>query len=562
MAVNVKATSVAAPTKSASATVTIVAAAAILLSISPTSASVPTAGVQLFTASAAETSNTAVTWGLSGAGCSGSSCGTLSTSSLTAVYSAPSVTPSIADPTKSASAEVTITPIIATSYYLATAADGGSDSHNGLSPGAPWLTPNHALNCGDTITAAAGTYDAANFAYNKWGKVTCSAGNNVAWLKCATFDACKINATLANQHGMMISRSYWGVQGWEVTTSSTSGTCFGTEGVMGYNIHHIIFANDIANVCGKGGFSASPYSGYGVDYFVVVGSIAYNAAQNSTYCFSGINAYEPVAQDKLPGTHYYFSGNFAFDNIDPNPCNGTAPTDGNGLYFDTFDGSGTSQSPFTGQSVIDNNIAVFNGSRGVISTSNSSGTLHAPTYLRHNTTYGNETDLNQNTSKCGEFLISSSLTTEVYANLAETTAATACTSNMLYVYYVNGGNATDHVYGNYGYSAPGNNTGSSNNNGFSFGPNNVFPLNPNFVNPVDPGAPSCGSASSVPNCMATVIANFTPQAAAAANYGYQKPSTTQTYDPLFPQWLCNVNLPAGLITMGCLTASSLPASPP
>src|SRR6202043_725660 len=37
----------------------------------------------------------------------------------------------------------------------------------------------------------------------------------------------------------------------------------------------------------------------------------------------------------------------------------------------------------------------------------------------------------------------------------------------------------------------------------------------------------------------------------AKAYGYQVPSTTSVSDPLFPQWLCNVNLPAGLVTMGC-----------
>jgi hypothetical protein len=51
--------------------------------------------------------------------------------------------------------------------------------------------------------------------------------------------------------------------------------------------------------------------------------------------------------------------------------------------------------------------------------------------------------------------------------------------------------------------------------------------------------------------MATVISDFTPTAGGAAGYGYQIPSVTPTFDPLFPQWLCNVNLPAGLVTMGC-----------
>ena len=46
-------------------------------------------------------------------------------------------------------------------------------------------------------------------------------------------------------------------------------------------------------------------------------------------------------------------------------------------------------------------------------------------------------------------------------------------------------------------------------------------------------------------------------ASAAAAYGYQAPSLVQTFDPLFPQWLCNVNLPAGLVTMGCVTGTAM-----
>jgi len=61
--------------------------------------------------------------------------------------------------------------------------------------------------------------------------------------------------------------------------------------------------------------------------------------------------------------------------------------------------------------------------------------------------------------------------------------------------------------------------------------------------------------------MGTVIANFTPKTASAKAYGYQVPNATQASDPLFPQWLCNVNLPPGLVTMGCVSASSVPAPP-
>src|ERR1700677_2317272 len=91
----------------------------------------------------------------------------------------------------------------ATSYFISPT---GSDSNNGTSTGTPWLTPNHAVNCGDTITAAAGTYANANFITNQWGTVTCPANNNVAWLKCATFDACKINTASAGQGGIWIDK--------------------------------------------------------------------------------------------------------------------------------------------------------------------------------------------------------------------------------------------------------------------------------------------------------------------------------------------------------------------
>jgi Abnormal spindle-like microcephaly-assoc'd, ASPM-SPD-2-Hydin len=653
--VTVKATSVADPTKSASANVAILGAVAVLLSITPTSASVPTAGKQLITASVTGTSNTAVTWGLSGAGCSGFSCGTLSTRSLSAVYSAPSVAPtpasvnviatsvvdptksasanlivvpavvvgvtpanvsvtagatqqfaasvtgtsntavawtvsgtgcsgtacgtisssgiytapaavpspatvtttatSVADPTKSASANVTIMPIVGTSYYLATAADGGSDSNNGLSSHAPWLTPNHAVNCGDVIIAAASTaYDFHNFAHN-WGTVTCAGGNNVAWLTCATFDACKISVSSTHfyDNGMLIQTSYWGVQGWEITTSATSGQCFDAYPYYGgASIHHIIFANDIANVCGEGGFSAFANSPYGVDYFVVVGSIAYNSAGGSQNCVSGINAWAPAALDTKPGTHYYFAGNLSYDNVDGNPCAGGSPTDGEGLFFDSFDGSQSSMSAYTQQAVIDNNIAIFNGGRGIMAYHNVIGGS-APMYFRHNTVYGNNTQTGQsNMGDCGEMDINTSYTTEIAYNLVQQTSNTGCAGNTSYAFHVKSGDGTDHVYSNYGYSAAGHNTDSASSGTSSFGPNNTF-SDPSLTNPVDPGAPSCGSASSVPNCLATVIANFTPTNATAIGYGYQIPSSTQVYDPLFPQWLCNVNLPAGLVTMGCLT---------
>jgi hypothetical protein len=201
---------------------------------------------------------------------------------------------------------------------------------------------------------------------------------------------------------------------------------------------------------------------------------------------------------------------------------------------------------------MDNSISIFNGGNGAKSYNNTTGTPNAPIYFRQLTTYGNETG-GVNGGICSEIGFQNSLSSIAYGNLAVTPAATGCSGGgPLYVLAVAGPNATDQLYSNFGYSVAGN-TAIGSGTGFSFGPNNIFGTNPMLVNSTMPGTPNCSSYSSVPACMATVIANFAPTNAAAVGYGYQPPSNKPVYDPLFPLWLCNINLPSGLVTMGCLT---------
>lgn len=111
----VKATSVADPTKSASASVVIESASAVSVSVKPSSAQVVGGAQQQFSATVTGSTNTTVTWKLSGAGCSGATCGTISSSGL---YTAPAAVPSpatvtvtataVADPARSASGIVTV----------------------------------------------------------------------------------------------------------------------------------------------------------------------------------------------------------------------------------------------------------------------------------------------------------------------------------------------------------------------------------------------------------------------------------------------------------------------
>ena len=94
--------------------------AAIAISISPSTANVPSGGAQVFTSSVSGTSNTSVTWSVNGIAGGNSTVGTIaSNGAATAIYTAPSAPPSpatvtvtatsAADSSKFGSASVTIT---------------------------------------------------------------------------------------------------------------------------------------------------------------------------------------------------------------------------------------------------------------------------------------------------------------------------------------------------------------------------------------------------------------------------------------------------------------------
>jgi hypothetical protein len=529
------------------------------VNVSPPSATVPVNGIQQFSATVTGLTNSVVGWSVTGAGCGGTSCGSISSTGL---YTAPPLAPTPNSVTVTAtsnqnssisgSATVNLEASGAV-YYLAPAILGGNDANSGTSSASPWLTPNHSLNCGDEIVAVPGSYDSQNFYTGTWGTVHCTAGNSVAWLTCQEFDACKIYAT-ANE-GMWVDQSYWGVQGWEISTapSDVYGACF--FAAPNWNnpveIHHIVFANDVANSCSQSGFSSVNHGSVGVDYFVVIGSIAYNSALGSETCTSGISIYQPVQSDSTAGTHLYVAGNFSYANLEPSQCNGTSPTDGEGIIFDTFDGSqGNLPTPYAAQAVAENNVVFGNGGRGIEVLNNAAGTSHSPIYIEQNTSWGNLTDPNQNWLGCGEIAINEAYETQVTGNLIATRSADGCGSNPIYALSVSGGSTSDQVTGNFAFGYNGYNTFVYNSGAFSFG-SNTLGTNPQFENASVSSAPSCSGASNVPDCMTSTVANFTPTVSAAQSYGYQIPTATPASNALFPQWLCNVNLPQGLITLAC-----------
>jgi len=97
--VTIEMRSQADPSKTATAQVTVIPN--ILVSVSPSSSTLPTSETQQFTANVVGTSNTNVTWSVSGTGCGGNPCGAINASGL---YTAPATVPSGAPPTDTVTA--------------------------------------------------------------------------------------------------------------------------------------------------------------------------------------------------------------------------------------------------------------------------------------------------------------------------------------------------------------------------------------------------------------------------------------------------------------------------
>jgi hypothetical protein len=157
--VTLTATSTTDNTKSAAATITVVAAPVLTVTISPGSASVQTGLTQSFTPTVTnDGSNLGVDWTLTGAGCSGATCGTISlthtASGTPTVYTAPAVVPSPAtvtikatsttDNTKSASSTITV---FALAIVVSVSPGTASVNVNGTQNFTPTVT-NDAANAG------------------------------------------------------------------------------------------------------------------------------------------------------------------------------------------------------------------------------------------------------------------------------------------------------------------------------------------------------------------------------------------------------------------------------
>lgn len=436
-----------------------------------------------------------------------------------------------------------ITAYAGQTYFISTS---GSDANNGLSSGAPWLSINHAINCGDFIKMASGTYSASNF--GTAGTVTCAGNDNVAWLEGAANFASLWNG---GTNAVSIRSNYWGVQG--VLAENQTNSCIKlSQAPGGATVHHLAVADSIEVGCAGSGIQTGQNSGTGNgnDYWTIIGNLAEGDSTASGPCFSGISAAGESNSDSSAGTHRYLALNIAWSNVNGANCNGTNnTTDGEGFILDRPDINSV-----TGTLVAESNLFLGNGSSAVeifdLSNPSVGGTVMTVNY-RWNTSYGDYTDPHHSGSQNWGINLNgtpngTSLVVNVQHNISYEPTAKTGTGNNIYalgdkqlapnatssppsVVDANwiAGNSSNQNAINFGTGSSGNliacndgtfvpNTATSNS---TLCDGTTATTNPSFVSATIPGAPSCGSSADTIACMSTTIANFKPTASGASALG-------------------------------------------
>ena len=262
----------------------------------------------------------------------------------------------------------------ATTWYFSPT---GSDSNTG-SASSPWVNPsnhNSSYRPGDTLEVEAGTYTPT---YG-WGLTASgSASGGYITLQCWRNFASHVVVTTANMAGIFLfhGAAYWDIRGCDIAGSGLNASAISVGGSFSAPfgaVHHIVIENNSVHgascagigVGGNGNISGG--TAYPVDYITIRNNNVYqNSTTSSAHC-SGIDIYEPIQYDTLPGYHLIIQGNVVDWNNDCDTCT-TPPTDGNGIILDSFNYSGnpipgyTTYSPAT---LIAGNTLYDNGGKGI-----------------------------------------------------------------------------------------------------------------------------------------------------------------------------------------------------
>lgn len=450
-------------------------------------------------------------------------------------------------------------------YFVA--ATGCSDANNGLSSGSPWCSLNHAVNCGDVIIFAAGTYTTAFSTFgtvsncpSTTGGIDGSGGVYFAIAVCggADLEACKINTSSLS---FDMTKNNWAVEGMKVNNSGAA-RAFTAHETTGTNIiHDFAWVNNVIvnsnQAIGTNDDNASNHNtNDGIDYMFAVGNIAQNAAQDSI-CLAAIDFVAPAQSDTNAGTHLYGYGNFAI----ANNTSATCASDMESFMLDTPDAHGFSQ-----QLVIANNISV-KATRNCVQLFGQNFHTITPTIkVYNNTCFADLTNVGTDGADGSVNLnmaggIGNSWPTTIQNNIAQTNSATSnghpiyagVFGGGLWSSLTIGGTGNENIFKGLNTTCPGgascdagHNVAAFNSNGFGTntyidaGFNNTTDLLANWL-----GAPTCTGFITTTECMGydpntatltsnTVIYDLVPTSTGTAGKGYQLPSTTCAANSDYP----------------------------
>ena len=422
-------------------------------------------------------------------------------------------------------------------YYISPT---GSDSNSGTSPATAWATPNHAVNCGDVIIAAAGSYpDLQAFGSvsgcpSTSGGIDGTGGVYFATLLCggASVGDCYITAktnTSGNTTAIELGSSNWAMEGWYINTSGHGRAFESYACTYGIGlVHHIAFINDISannldgydtNECWQDIGSTALPSPVGTDYFATVGSIAQNSAQDSI-CLAAIDVVAPGNLDANPGTHFFIYGNFSYANVNTAGCRTQYDTED--YMFDTWDGHYTNS-----QGVLANNIG-FDADRYCVQVYEQTNSTPTPTMKIYNNTCFQNVNFTGGDYNDGEInIISSNPSGTIsyiirsYDNIAYQTLATSNGGGHIAAYlvanpvsnYVDGGTGLQNVFR--ANNVPGstaclfsfcNSANDAQANGSSAMLGTDIYADPSFTNTTDLlanrlGVPNCSGFANTTECM-------------------------------------------------------------
>ena len=395
--VSVTAKSLADPSKSASATVTISAGGgAVKVTISPTTATVQGNTSEQFTATVSGTSNTGVVWSVHGVQGGNSTYGTISASGMYAAPACPSASSvtvtaqSYYDPAASADATVSLTaaPLSNTDRYVSTT---GIDSNDG-SACHPWATISHAASlakAGWTIHVAAGTYNVGSYI------TTNTSGTSSARIVyLGTYDKSTLtwNTKIVSTGTSVwnVGGQYIDVRGFDMTSTNRSAT-WGIHAGGAYSRYIDNYIHDI--------YSDAPGAGImiggGADYQQVIGNVIAHIAHTPGGSTDNQGIY-------VQENHTTVVNNILFDchKVGIQIWSGAASgkpqynvVSGNTVFgsYRGFD-IGAANSSYADHNVITNNIFYANTDLGMYTASGYESYVGPNNTISYNNSYGNATD--------------------------------------------------------------------------------------------------------------------------------------------------------------------------